>query len=70
MMLTNADIAELTEFRRELHRFPEVSREEAATAQRVVAALTGLQPDQVITGLGGHGVAAVFNGAASGPMES
>jgi len=67
MMLTNADIAELTEFRRELHRFPEVSREEAATAQRVVAALTGLQPDQVITGLGGHGVAAVFNGAASGP---
>ena len=26
-MLTNADIAELTDFRRELHRFPEVSGE-------------------------------------------
>ena len=67
MMLTNADVAELTEFRRDLHRFPEVSREEAATAQRIVAALSGLRPDQVITGLGGHGVAAVFNGAVSGP---
>ncbi|KAF0172667.1 MAG: celE [Rhodobacteraceae bacterium] len=66
-MLTNADVAELTEFRRDLHRFPEVSREEAATAQRIVAALSGLRPDQVITGLGGHGVAAVFNGAATGP---
>jgi amidohydrolase len=67
MMLTNADVAELTEFRRELHRFPEVSREEAATAQRIVSALSGLRPDQVITGLGGHGVAAVFNGGVPGP---
>lgn len=67
MMLTNADVAELIEFRRELHRFPEVSREEAATAQRIVSALSGLRPDQVITGLGGHGVAAVFNGGVAGP---
>lgn len=67
MMLTNADVVELTEFRRDLHRFPEVSREETATAQRIVAALSGLRPDQVITGLGGHGVAAVFNGAIAGP---
>lgn len=67
MMLTNADIAELTEFRRELHRFPEVSRQEAATAQRVVRALAGLRPDQLVTALGGHGVAAVFEGNAEGP---
>lgn len=66
-MLTNADIVELTEWRRELHRFPEVSGEEQATAARVVAALGGTRPDQVVTGLGGHGVAAVFNGAAPGP---
>ena len=66
-MLTNSDVAELTEWRRFLHRFPEVSREEAETARHVVAALAALKPDQVVTGLGGHGVAAVFEGAEVGP---
>lgn len=66
-MLTNRDVAELTDWRRDLHRFPEVSREEAGTAARVVAAVAGLAPDQVITGLGGHGVAVVFNGVEPGP---
>ncbi len=65
-MLTNADIAELTDWRRDLHRFPEVSGEERETAARVVAALAGTRPDQVVTGLGGHGVAAVWNGDAPG----
>ena len=65
-MLTNADIAELTDWRRELHRFPEVSGEERETAARVVAALAGTRPDQVVTGLGGHGVAAIWNGDAPG----
>ena len=32
-MLTNADIAELTAFRRDLHRWPEVSGEEEQTAR-------------------------------------
>lgn len=67
-MLTNRDIAELTDWRRELHRFPEVSRDEAGTAARVVAALGALGPDQVLTGLGGHGVAAVFTGRDPGPI--
>lgn len=67
MMLTNADIAELTALRRDLHRFPEVSREESATAAQIMAALAQLRPDQVITGLGGHGVAAVYNGQNPGP---
>lgn len=66
-MLTNRDIAELTDWRREVHRFPEVSREESATAARVVQTLGPLNPDQIITGLGGHGVAAVFNGTDPGP---
>jgi len=67
MKLSNADVAELTEWRRDLHRFPEVSGEEVETARRVGTALGGLRPDQILTGLGGHGVAAVFNGAAPGP---
>lgn len=67
MTLTNADIAELIGFRRELHRFPEISGEERGTAQRVTAALSYLKPDQMITGLGGQGVAAVFEGREDGP---
>ena len=66
-MLGAGDLADLTAFRHELHRFPEVSRHEAATAGRIVQALAALNPDQVVTGLGGHGVAAVFNGATDGP---
>lgn len=66
-MLTNADIAELTDWRHELHRFPEVSGQEVETARRVVDALRATRPDQVITGLGGHGVAAIWQGREDGP---
>ena len=65
-MLTNADLVELTALRRDLHRFPEVSRQEQATAARIATTLRALYPDQIVTGLGGHGVAAVFNGKAPG----
>jgi len=65
-MLTNADIAELTDWRRELHRFPEISGQEAETAARVTAALAGTKPDSIVTGLGGHGVAAIWTGAQPG----
>lgn len=66
-MLTNRDIAELIDWRRDLHRHPEVSGHEAETAARVVAALVPLAPDQLVTGLGGHGVAAVFDSGKPGP---
>lgn len=67
MILSNADLVELTTFRHLLHRFPEVSGQEAETAARVTTALQALGPDQIVTGLGGHGVAAVFAGAEAGP---
>ena len=67
MTLTNSDIAELTAFRRDLHRHPELSGEESETARRVLAALAPLAPDRVLSGLGGHGIAAVFEGTAPGP---
>ena len=66
-MLTNADIAELTDWRRDLHRFPEVSGDEAQTAARVTVALHATKPDQIIAQLGGHGVAAIWNAAKPGP---
>ena len=66
-MLTNLDLVELTAFRRELHRFPEVSGEEVETARRIEAALAVLSPSKILTGLGGHGVAAVFDSGVEGP---
>lgn len=67
MPLTNSDIVELTAFRRELHAMPEVSGDEVETAAKIVAALKRLSPDRIVTGLGGHGVAAEFLGASDGP---
>ena len=66
-MLTNEDIRELTSFRRELHRTPELSGEEAETARTICGALTELAPDEIISGLGGHGVAAVYDSGTEGP---
>ncbi len=66
-MLTNSDLMELTAFRRALHRFPEVSGEEVETARRISGALKALSPTRILTGLGGHGVAAVFDSGNQGP---
>lgn len=65
-MLSNSDLIELTAFRRDLHRRPEISGEEAETAAAIVAALQQLSPTRVLTGLGGHGVAAVFDSGKDG----
>ena len=54
-------------FRRDLHRRPEVSGEERETADTIVKALRETKPDAVITGLGGHGVAAIYEGREPGP---
>jgi amidohydrolase len=66
-MLTNLDLLELTEFRRDLHRHPELSGEELETASTIAAALKPLKPTRILTGLGGHGVAAVFDSGKDGP---
>jgi amidohydrolase len=60
MQLSPQDLVWLGDMRRSLHKSPDLSGDEGATAARIVAALKGMNPDQIITGLGGHGVAAVF----------
>lgn len=67
MLLTNRDMAELVDFRHALHRMPEISGEERETAAAVVDFLRPTVPDEIVTGLGGHGVAVVFNGSEPGP---
>lgn len=67
MILGNSDLVALTEFRRALHRRPELSGHEAETARSILAALTPWSPDGLLTGLGGHGVAAVYDSGQPGP---
>ncbi|MBW0365493.1 amidohydrolase [Ensifer adhaerens] len=67
MYLIEHELEALAAFRRDLHRRPEVSGEESETAETIVAALAETKPDAVITGLGGHGVAAIYEGREPGP---
>lgn len=67
MFLSNQDVVELVEWRRELHRRPELSGDERETARAVRGFLEGTRPDRIVAGLGGHGVAAVYEGAEPGP---
>jgi amidohydrolase len=66
-MLTNLDLMELSELRRELHRHPELSGEEVQTARTIAGALEPMSPTRILTGLGGHGVAAIFDSGTDGP---
>jgi len=55
------------DFRRDLHRHPELSGAESRTSQRVAAALRGLGLE-VRTGVGGYGVVGILRGARPGPL--
>jgi len=55
-------------FRKELHRYPELSGKEKNTAERIVNFLKPSKPDQVIHNLGGHGLAFVFDSKQPGPV--
>jgi amidohydrolase len=57
----------LTQLRRELHKYPELSGEEVQTAIRIVRVLSSLKPDLLVNKLGGTGIAAVFEGKNPGP---
>lgn len=65
--LTSTDTAELVSLRRELHRRPELSSQERETAARIVAELERCGADEILTDLGTHGVAAVYDSGAEGP---
>ena len=60
-------IAELIELRRLLHRHAEPSGAEDRTGQIIVDYVSRYAPDEIVTGLGGTGLAVVFNSKQPGP---
>jgi amidohydrolase len=60
-------IPNLIEVRKYLHAHPEVSNQETETSAFIKSLLLELHPTEIITGLGVHGVAAVFKAPKPGP---
>ena len=56
----------LTEFRQHLHSIPELSGKESITAEYLKAFLLSCNPDNLITDIGGTGLAAVYNAPITG----
>jgi amidohydrolase len=67
MSLSNHDIIELTAWRRHLHTMPEVSGQEVETAKEVVRFLQDTGPDSIVEGLGGTGIAVIYDSGLPGP---
>lgn len=61
--VSEVDVVQATALRRALHRTPEVSGDEARTAEMMAGRMRA-RGAEVVTGLGGHGVAAVFGAGA------
>ncbi len=61
------DLSNIAGLRRNLHALAELSCHEEATAAFIAEKLATSAPDNLLTGLGGHGVLAVFNGTQPGP---
>lgn len=53
--------------RRALHQEPELSGHEQATAKRIQAFIEAHAPTEILTGLGGHGLAAIHEFGVEGP---
>lgn len=58
---------EVTALRRTLHRIPELANHESETAQLIARYVGEFRPDEIITQLGGAGVAAIYGGQRPGP---
>lgn len=54
-------------FRQTLHACPEASGHEVRTAHELSGFLSAYNPDGILTGLGGNGLAAIYEGSIPGP---
>ena len=66
-LLNNTQIKELLALRHWLHRHPELSGKEKNTAAHLEKFIKAAHPHKIITGLGGYGIAAVYDFGGDGP---
>lgn len=68
LLVSEQHIQEIIELRRYLHAHPELSGRESRTASTISRFLGRYRPDELHTGVGGHGVLAVFDTGRKGPV--
>ncbi len=66
-IITREILEKATELRKTLHQHPEISGKEKNTSARIKQWLSGQEPDEIIEGIGGHGIAAIFDSGKAGP---
>lgn len=64
--IDSASTQDLLSLRRDLHRAAEISGNEKNTAKMVRECLSRYSPDELVDRIGGHGLAAVYNGKQPG----
>jgi len=65
--LSDCQIAALIQLRHSLHQAPELSGAEVTSAGTISQFLRATSPDQIVEGLGGHGLAVIYNSGQPGP---
>ncbi|MDD2385230.1 MAG: amidohydrolase [Bacteroidales bacterium] len=60
-------LIKLQNFRKDLHKYPELSGHEKETQKRIIDFLKVLNPDKIIKNIGGYGLAYIFDSGNSGP---
>jgi amidohydrolase len=61
------DYTQLVKLRKELHASPEVSGHEEETASKIFKFIRGMNPDKLVTGIGGNGILATWDSGQKGP---
>jgi amidohydrolase len=67
--MDKSSLNKLSSFRRLLHQNPELSGEETETAKKILDFFQEIPVDKIIKGLGGTGLAFVFEGQKKGPTS-
>ena len=65
--LGNEQHQQLVDLRHHIHKFPELAHHERETASHITDLLKKTQPDELLTGIGGSGIMAVYEGDSPGP---
>lgn len=67
MMVDQETLEKLRLLRQELHQYPELSGQESRTTKKILGYCDSLKPDEVLTQLGGEGIAFIYQGLEEGP---
>lgn len=60
------NLEEIIRLRKELHRNPELAGNEKDTSERIKNFISRFNPDEIISGISGNGIAFIFNGKKKG----